>query len=199
MAATIRELLETVEWRLGETIEVFTVMRTINENCNTDVNPKLHGIINARAGFWKPVTLGLQTTVITGINAVLDKGSRDSATLYLVLKKLNAQSPSSIPAGIESDLDTIRDRYKKFRHKLFGHNDINREAIANEFDQAGFTWVSLATDLGELEYALKVLWNVMSGQAIPDRSLAKQMIYPYTMSVARTQQDTSAFLADIDA
>lgn len=197
MATTIRELLETVEWRLGETVEAFTVMRTINENCNTEVNPTLHATINARAGFWKPVTVGLQTTVITGINAVLDKGSSDSATLYLVLKKLNIQSPSSIPAGIESNLDTIRDRYKKFRHKLFGHNDINREAIANEFDQSGFTWVSLSADLEELEYVFKVLWHVIGGQPIPDKSSAKKMIYPYTMSVARTQKDTSDFLADI--
>lgn len=199
MAATIRELLETVEWRLGETVEAFTLMRTINERCNTEVNSTLHALINARGGFWKPVTVGLQTTVITGINALLDKGSNDSATLYLVLKKLSAQPQSPLPAGIENTLDTIRDRYKKFRHKLFGHNDINREAVANEFDQAGFTWVSLGADLEELEYVFKLLWHVMGGQPIPDRSMAKAMIYPYAMSVARTQKDTSEFLADVEA
>lgn len=194
---TIRDLLETVEWRLEETIEAFTVMRTINEHCNIDVNPAIHKAINDRAGFWKPVTVGLQTTVIIGINAILDKERSDSATLYLVHNKLKAKLPLSFPLSFEHDLDTIHNRYKKFRHKLFAHNDKKREAIVNDFDQAGFSWDSLATDLSNLEYAFKVLWHVMGDQPIPDKATAKTKIYPYVMSVIRTTQDTSALLACI--
>jgi hypothetical protein len=73
MSPTARELLETAAWRLEETLEAFTVMRMINENCASDANPTLHQAIQDRAGFWKPVTVGLQTTVITGIHAILDE------------------------------------------------------------------------------------------------------------------------------
>lgn len=199
MAATIRDLLKIVEWRLEETIEAFTVMRAINESCNSDVSPTLHKTINACGGFWKPVTVGLQTTVITGINAILDKGSSDSATLYVVFNKLNTQLPPTFPQSFESDLDEIRNRYKKFRHKLFGHNDIKREAIANEFDQAGFTWDSIAADLGDIEYAFKVLCHVEGGQSIPDEASAKGMIYPYAISIMRTKDDTTRFLSGLAA
>lgn len=197
MAATIRELLETVQWRIEETLEAFTVMRVINENCASDASPALHQAIQDRAGFWKPVTAGLQTTVITGINAILDKFSSDSATLYLILNRLQSNLPASFPPNFEADLDTIRDRYKRFRHKLFGHNDIKREAIAAEFDQAGFTWESIAADIGDLEYALKVLWHVESSNPIPDKTTAKGLIYPYTLSVTRTAQHTSEFLTTL--
>ena len=198
MSATVRDLLETVEWRLEETLEAFTVMRVINENCAGDANPTLHQAIQDRAGFWKPVTVGLQTTVITGINAILDKFSDDSATLYLILKRLQPKLSASFPSTFESELDAIRDRYKRFRHKLFGHNDIKREAIATEFDQAGFTWESLAADIGHLEYALKVLWHVEGGNPIPDKTTAKGMIYPYSLAVARTVQHTSGFLSGLE-
>jgi hypothetical protein len=197
MATTIRNLLETVEWRLEETIVAFTVMQVINENCNADVNPALHKAINERGGFWKPVTVGLQTTVITGINAILDERSSDSATLYLVFKRLKMQLPPSFPQSFKNDIDTIRNRYKKFRHKLFGHNDIKREAIANEFDQAGFTWNSIAADLGDLEYAFKVLWHVEGGQPIPDKTSATRIIYPCDMSIARTKEHTVGFLGSL--
>lgn len=197
MSATVRELLKTVEWRIEETLEAFTVMRVINENCASDANPTLHQAIQDRAGFWKPVTVGLQTTVITGINAILDKFSSDSATLYLILNRLQPNLPTSFPSNFEAGLDTIRDRYKRFRHKLFGHNDITREAIATEFDQAGFTWESIAADLSDLEYALKVLWHVEGGNPIPDKATAKGMIYQYSLAVARTAQHTSEFLSGL--
>lgn len=195
MSATVRELLETVEWRLEETLEAFTVMRVINENCANDANPTLHQAIQDRSGFWKPITVGLQTTVITGINAILDKFSSDSATLYLILNRLHPKLPALFPSNFEAELDAIRDRYKKFRHKLFGHNDIKREAIAIEFDQAGFTWESIAADLTDLEFVLKVLWHVEGSNPIPDRAAAKGMIYPYSLAVARTAQHTSEFLS----
>lgn len=197
MAPTVRDLLETVECRLGETIEAFTVLRSINESCNAQVNPAMNKAINKRAGFWTPVTVGLQTTVITGIISILDKGSESSATLYLVLNKLGVKLPPSFPPNFENDLDVIRDRYKKFRHKLFGHNDIRREAIANEFDQPGFTWESIAVDLDHLEHAFKVLWHVDGGDPIPDAASTKQMQYPYNMSVSRTKEHTSAFISSL--
>jgi hypothetical protein len=199
MAKLIRELLETVEWRLEETIAAFTVTRAINERCMNDVSLNLKERINSRSGFWKPVTVGLQTTVFLGICAILDKNSDDSATLYLILKKLKNTRPElpTIPANLEIDLDVIRTRYSRFRHKLFGHNDINREVIANIFDEAGFTWDSIASDLAELEYIFKVLWHLESGNNIPDRPSAEKMIYPYRMFVAKSQIDTLEFLDEI--
>lgn len=197
MPKNIEDHLLTIETRLGETLEAFVVARQINEACNKETSPALNAAINRRGGFWQAVLVSLQTTQFVGINALLDRNSNDSATLYLVANELERTNPAGVlPPTLIADLDVIRDRYKKYRHKLFGHNDKDRDNVINNFNNAGFTWQSLSQDLFELEYAFKVLFEAMRGRPIPSKERAKEIQFPYNVSVERAAKDTAAILAE---
>jgi hypothetical protein len=196
---TIQEHLSVIETRLSETLESFAVQKVINEKCNEIDDAKLYEIINKRVAFWQALLLAHQTTQFLGINSLLDKNSSDSATLYSVLKALEISRPGVVPIGLENDLDAIRSKYAKFRHKLFGHNDKKRQDVVNQFNNAGFTWQSQASDLEKLEYAFKVLFEANSGRPIPSQIVAQKMKFPYQISVERTTRDTESVLADLRA
>ena len=199
MSNNIESQLQTIETRLGETLESFVVARKINEECDKDHDQILHAIINKRGGFWQASLLAHQTTQFVGINALLDEHSNDSATLYSALKDLEALHPGVLPSNLKQTLDTIRNKYKKFRHKLFGHNDKERDQVVSQFNEAGFTWQSLASDLEELEYIFKVLFLAMRERPIPSREEANRMQFPYSKSVERAANDTRMLLTDLRA
>ncbi len=185
------ELLKTIEWRLEETIAAFTVSSLTNENC--DKNPELHKLINDWNGFWKPLTIGLETTVIVGIYAMVDSRD-DCATLLSVYNNLknNKQLPSDFPQEFEEKLKDIQKRYSKYRNKVYAHTDKEREKHSIN----GFTYETIAQDLDELKYALKVLWHV-HGDGIPDKSSTKEMIYNCDLYISHVKENTSGFLAKL--
>jgi hypothetical protein len=191
---SIEDHLRTIQNRLSDTLEAFVVARKINEKCNKEVDPTLNKTINKHGGFWEVVLCSTLTTQFVGIFALLDKNSTDSATLYSVLDKLKSIRPGVLPPNLTSDLDRIRDRYSKYRNKLFGHNDKNRDAVIAKFNQEGFTWESQEQDLFELEYAFKVLLEAAQNRKIPTRQEAKEMQLPYNHYVVRAATDTVSLL-----
>ena len=192
------ELLKTIEWRLEETIAAFTVQLIISENCNK--NPALHKVINDWNGFWKPISIGLETTIIIGIIAIIETGSNNATLLqvYNNLKKNGKLSPS-FPQNFDNDLNTISKRYVKFRNKIFGHNDTKRDGFVNEFSNAGFTYETIGQDLNALKYALKVLSHANGGGTIPDKNSAKNMFNFSDLYIAHTKEHCSGFLAKLAA
>lgn len=197
MQKSIEDHLQTIQSRLSETLEAFVVAREINEVCNKEADPNLFDTVNKRGGFWQAVLLSLQTTYLVGLNALLDKGRKDCATLYFVLDELESIHPGVLPSNLATDLDVIRNRYKEFRHKLFGHNDKDRDVVILNFNKAGFTWASQAQDLFKLEYAFKVLFEAMSEHQIPTEKEAVGMQFPYNDYVNRAAKDTMSLLDDL--
>jgi hypothetical protein len=186
-----------IQTRLGETLESFTVIRKINELCNADCDPKFGDALNKRGGFWQATLVAHQTTHFVGLFALLDKGNDDSATLYSVLKELNTLRPGIAPAGLEAVLDAVRDKCKRFRHKLFGHNDRKRVAVVAQFNAAGLTWESMASDLEELEFVFKTLFEVWNRRPVPTEESARAMQFPYSQHVQRAGADTEALLTEL--
>ena len=190
----MHDLLNTVEWRLEETLQAFEAHRILNQMCNKADSPELFDLINLYAGFWQPVGVGLQTALFMGINAILDKRSGDSATLYRCLGLLNERQKENLPSGFEARLDEIRSRYARFRHKLFGHNDSRREEVIVEFGDAGFSWDSIGADLQALKYALKVISNLAAGEQVPSIGETDRMIYRHDLATEKTRTDSHAFV-----
>lgn len=197
MPPTLEDQLDTIQTRLGETLEVFAIANAINERADPSVDPDLNKAINRLGGFWQASLLAYQTTLFMGINAILDKENGDSATLYSAMRALTATTPGILPVDLEQKLDTIRNRYKKLRHKLFGHNDMERQKYVDEFNASGFTWPSLESDLRELEYIFKILFEAVRGRAIPSVQDAPRLKFPYQAHVERAQRDIATLLGEL--
>lgn len=200
MPATLKQLeqqLQVVEPRLSETLESFEVSRKINELCDRTANPALANVIDSHAGFWQATLAAHQAAMLMGINALLDEHSTDSATLYSVYREIDALRPGVLPPDLKATLDKVRTKYKKFRHKLFGHNDLKRDRVVKQFNDAGFTWVSLAADLNELDFTFKVLFEAVSGRPIPTRADAERILFPYSEAVKRAAADTERLLMSL--
>lgn len=186
-----------LEVRLSEALQAFAILQSINRHFLEPSGDALRGSIAQRAGFWHPVTLGLQTTVLTSMMAILDKSRDDCATIYYVLDRLSPAQSAAVPSDFERSLDTIRDRYKTYRHKIFAHNDLKRLAFAEAFDQAGFTWETVSNDLSALDYAAKVLGHVLDGKVPPSPSNAKHMLYSFNLAEAHSVAHCQAFVQEI--
>ena len=199
MPSTLEAQLENVQTRLGETLEVFAISYAINEHCDATVDAAANKAINRLGGFWQASLLSYQTTLFMGINAILDKESSDSATLYSALREIESRAVGILPANLESTLDAIRNKYKKLRHKLFGHNDKKRQKFVDEFNASGFTWPSLEADLQQLEYVFKVLFEAMRGRPIPSVEDAQTMQFPYAAYVTRAKKDTLTLIGELRA
>lgn len=197
MSPTLERDLQTVENRLEEVLSAFAISRTLNETCNADVNEPLNAIVNSRGAYWQTVLNAAQTTHFLGIIALLDKYSDESATLYSLHAEAEVASPGLAPSNLVATLDTIRARYAKFRNKLFGHNDRKRAQFAANFDAAGFTWTAMADDLDSLDYAFKVLYEILNGRTVPTKDQATKMRFPYSMGVEQVRKNTLELLDDL--
>jgi hypothetical protein len=188
-------LLATIHWRLEEVLALFAAHRSMHQLNGKSVDVPLAAALNRFSGFWHPVSVGLQTALFVGIVAILDKNSTESATLYSAIRGLNSLERAKLPAHFETNLDAIHRRYKTYRHKLFGHNDRKRDAVLDEFTQAGFTWTLVEADLQELVYSLKVLYAIRESQAIPEREQSNSIIFQVDLAHAHARLHSAEFFA----
>lgn len=192
--STVDEELEQVESRLSESWEALSIQRTINEMADKQVSVALNERLNLHSGFWRTTNISIQTTIFTGIFALLNEHSSDSATFYSVLKHTSLTKSHAALNGMKGRLDGIKTKYTRYRHKLFGHNDKNRQDWANRFNAAGFTWTELEKDFGYLDYAFKVLWQLNRGDTPIDEANAQNLLFPYDQSRHAVIRQTEEFL-----
>lgn len=190
----INDLLETVGIRLGETLEAFAAIKTISVYCRD--KPALIDYFNENM-FWRNVYAAFQIAVFTGIYSLVDK-RKDCATLCLVGEEFNKATPGRIPDQFLIDLIDVRDRYGKYRHKVFAHTDVGRANLADAFDAEGFTWESISADLAKLEYAFKVLGQVMEGKPITTPEETSRMLNIYTLAAGKVADDTQKLLKALE-
>jgi hypothetical protein len=189
---------ETVMLRFGETWEAAVVHRLLNEKAHRDADEELNKVINRRGGFWTTANLSFQAATLSGFFALLDHDG-NSATFYSVLARAKAARPDAIFDDFKLKLDTIRERYKRYRHKLFGHNDKKRASVADEFNAAGFSHASVEDDLRTLDYILKVCRTaaLSPGEALPAPNDTVRWRFPYNDSVERARAHTVALFEDL--
>ena len=101
-----------VESRLSETWEALAIQRTINELANKEVNPSLNSELNRYSGFWRAINMSLQATIFTGLFALLDENSSDSATFYSILRHAERTNRHVALSGMASRLTEMRTKYK---------------------------------------------------------------------------------------
>jgi len=198
MAATVEELEEqifkAIGPRLGETLSAFEALSTINRVANPDDGPDIfERVINKYPRFWETVLLGEQSTVIVGIGALCDK-RKDVASIQSLLDDLSPQMDAALAADLAMRLDKVRDKYVRYRHKLFGHTDKDSQGWAAKFDNAGFNFEDMRSDLDELSYVFKVLFEQVSGRKLPTFDEAKQMHFPYEDRAKGAREQTEALL-----
>ena len=193
----VNEAVEMLEVRLAEALQAFAVLQSVNRKSSEPSGEAVRQSISERNGFWLPVTLGLQTTVLTSIVALLDKSRSDCATFYYVINLLAPAQSLALPQGFAQSLDAIRDKYMTYRHKLFAHNDLKRIVVAEAFDQEGFTWASIGSDITTLDYAAKVLGHVLAGQTPPSMQAAKSMLYSFNLAEVQSVQHSDALLREV--
>ncbi|MDP1690417.1 MAG: hypothetical protein Q8L49_00370 [Burkholderiaceae bacterium] len=191
---TLADVLHGVEWRLEEALQAFEAHRILHERCNSEAAPELNKAINDCAGFWQPVNIGLQSTLVIGIAALIDKERRDCSTLYKAIDLLTSDQRSKLPVDFIDALDEIRGRYVKFRHKLFAHNDLNRGDVVIDMQNAGFTWDSVDADLLRLRRSLKFLRHLCAGKPPMNWGDLDSQIRLNELAILRTRRDTGAFL-----
>ncbi|RUR68694.1 hypothetical protein EJP67_16655 [Variovorax guangxiensis] len=196
MSISLLDQLETVSARLEETLSAFQIAKVVNEEANAEANAALNAAINQRSLFWTTVMNSAQSTYFIGMFALLDT-DKDSASLYSLIQEIEKTNPNSIPADLKPSLATIKTRYKQFRHKLFGHNDKNREAFAQRLNAAGFTWTSIAADMGTLDHAFKVLHELAKGRQVPAPADSQKMRFAYNLAVEGVVEHTRALLLDV--
>ncbi len=193
----LNEAFDMLGMRLAEALQAFAVLQSVNRQFSEPTGEAVRQSISERNGFWHPVTLGLQTTVLTSIVALLDKSRSDCATFYYVIDRLTSTQSLALPQGLAQSLDAIRDKYKTYRHKLFAHNDLKRLAIAEAFDREGFTWASVCSDLTMLDYAAKVLGHVRAGQTPPTTQAAKNMLSSFNLAEVHSVQHSDALMREV--
>ncbi|MFL9876732.1 hypothetical protein [Paraburkholderia megapolitana] len=155
-------LLNTVEIRLRETMQVFAANQTLN--CAAQKDEQLHSLLNANFSFWHACSVGFCSHVIQGM-AALTEPRRDSATIQRAIDIVTARfGPNSVPDSVKSDVIRIHQQYKRFRDKLVSHTDVHRTTIADEFDARGFSWNSIGRDLTDLCRAHGTLCQISAGQ-----------------------------------
>lgn len=185
--------LRLVEDRLSETWEALVVQRVINERANKEGNPQLNAIINKHPGFWRVVNFSLQSGIFVGLFALLDKGP-SSASMYSILKHAKQQHPDPSLNSLEATLDALRSKYSKYRHKIFGHNDQKRNDVIAQFNEEGFTWESLESDIEGIDHIWKTIWLLHRGDAAPSEERSKAFQFPHNSSRRSVGEHTDAFL-----
>ena len=81
----VTNAVEMLEMRLAEALQAFAVLRSVNCHFSEPTGDTLRRSISERDGFWHPVTLGLQTTVLMSIVALLDKNDKKRSDVRHVL------------------------------------------------------------------------------------------------------------------
>jgi hypothetical protein len=186
-----KAVLTIVDSRMYETLQAFEVLCLLNERLESKA---LNDSVNASLGFWQPVTVGLQTTLILGVFALLDKKNSESATVYALRDELRAVGNSAADADFWSDVDAIRKRYERARHKIFGHNDLCRDDEVFNFASMGLTWRIVQDDLATLRRTVKALYALFAGKALPTRADLDASLHEPDLGVIRTRRDTAAVL-----
>ena len=191
MTEQLRHELETVGLRLSDTWEALVVEMRINELGSS--TPGLQDALDKHGHFWHATLMALQTAWFTGVFSLLDK-DESSATLYGTLKEIRKSNNDPVFAAMEPRLDAVRDRYKNFRHKLFGHNDKHRQTFIELFDQEGFTWRQCGEDMLLLDYVWKAIWFANEGELIPTEDEARERCFPHNTWVLNVVTHTDALL-----
>jgi hypothetical protein len=185
--------LRLVEDRLSETWEALIVQCVINERANKEDNPQLNAIINKHPGFWRVANFSLQSGIFVGLFALLDK-DQSSASMYSILRHAKHQFPDPSLNSFETTLDALRDKYAKYRHKIFGHNDKQRNDVIAQFNTEGFTWESLERDIEGIDHIWKTIWLLHRGDAAPSEETSKAFQFPHNNSCRIVGEHTDAFL-----
>lgn len=190
---TAAELLLGVEWRLDEAFQAFSILRQLNERCDANTCPQLSAIVDQTSSFWQAASLGLQTTLILCIAAVLDRRP-DCAAFYSAIAALTPPQKQRLSPALEKSLDVVRDRYIKYRHKLFAHNDKRRCDLMLDMQSAGFSWDSVSQDLQQLNRTLKFLRDVATDMQLPDWRQLDTPIRMRDLSAMRAREHTDMLL-----
>jgi hypothetical protein len=172
--ADIKHIIKTASIRLGETISLFAASKAVSDRCHQDVNPLLFEYVNKNQ-FWRTSYAAFQISLFINISALVDTRS-DCATFQTAADLLSKQNSGLIPEEVFSGLQSIRERYKIFRHKVFAHTDHKRAELADEFDAAGFSWEAIAADINMLDYIRQVLWAVDVKKPVPTREEASTIL-----------------------
>jgi hypothetical protein len=188
--------LDTLGIRLGEAWEVFTVDRLINQKASAGADPQLHSKIQAHPRFWNTILAATTGTTFVNIAALLDRNS-NSVSLCTVLTKVKQTTSSAILDAIEARLESMRDRYVKLRHKLYGHTDKARIRYMAEFDAALFNWPEMEDDFRFMSYAFKVIYCVSDGKPLPTEAEALRMNMSHDGWVSDVDAETNAFLSHL--
>jgi hypothetical protein len=194
MTQELRSELEVVGLRLGETWEALAAEQKVHEIGSS--NHEIQRAIDKHGNFWEITLLSLQTTWITGIFSLLDKDTK-SATLYSVLNEIRKSNTDAKFSEMEGKLEVIGNRYNKYRHKLFGHNDKKRQTFANLFDAEGFTWQQNRDDTLFLDYVFKAVWLANDGEGIPTETEARERHFPHNCWVDGVKKHTEALLNEL--
>lgn len=191
----IEDVLRIVQVRLGSTMEAALVLRTINERCCKEANDAAYEEIQKYAGFWIPVTLGLQSLVYVGIVSLTDK-RKDVASLNRALKLLRGRLPKEKAEELEGILSDVDNRYRDHRNELYAHATLAWHTAIRRFNDAGLTFESETADLESLDYGFKILWSALRDRAIPDREMAAHQHFPHNDALARAKLDAERFIDD---
>ena len=196
-ASTLEDDLGNIQLRLGEVWQTFAVERALNELANEQADPELYAAVCKCGAFWQTASVALQTSMLIGIFALLDRDDPDGATLYSIVREIRKTNSTPTFVGVEARLDQIRDRYKKYRHKLFGHNDKERLEFAKKFDVAGFTWEQFGKDFLFLDYVWKAVKLASEGIPIPCEGDAPGLHFAHNHAVDQAIAHTKKLLADV--
>jgi hypothetical protein len=192
MMADLRALLDTVEIRLRETMQVFAAHQAINRAAKKDA--QFHTLVNANFSFWHACSISFGSHVIEGLVA-LTEPDRESATLQTAVDLLSRSiGAEHVPATVSAEIVAIHQRYKRFRNKLISHTDLHRAKIADEFDAQCFSWDSITSDLNSLCRAHSTLFQISAGKQItPPNGVVRTMSIGEWISV-QTAHDTERVL-----
>jgi len=187
--------LEIIELRLGEAWEAFVVEKTIHKTANKEVDPTLSEKINRHGAFWNTVLLALQTTAIAGLYATVDDSS-GCVSLDRVLRKVLKLKTHTNLKPFQSDIHTIRARYKPYRNNLFAHASRDRSKAIDDFNTENFSWDDLERDFHTVDHIWKVLWAANRGEKLPDKMETPHQHYGHNTAVSAAQKHVERFLQD---
>lgn len=164
----IKLILNNTSDRLGETITFYAASKAVSDYCQHHANPLLLKYVNTNK-LWRTTYAAYQTAIFINIPALVDNRT-DCSTFQFAANLLRQQKPEHSAGELLVDMESIRERYAKFRHKVFAHTDHGRADLADEFDSAGFTWDSIDADIKTLHFIQQVLWAIHLDQPIPTRT-----------------------------
>jgi hypothetical protein len=161
---SIEEQLTVVSLRLLDATSFFTAIQTISKSSEDESKPKLISYLNSTQ-FWYMTYAAFQTSLFINIFALVDdyRGCISFQHIASELKRKNGDSVNPLLTEIRR----IRDSYEHFRHKIFAHTDPNWINLGDKFDEAGFTWESIESDLKSLDYICQCLIALSQESPLP--------------------------------